>query len=139
MNYGQTAIGEVRVIANYLGINPWEFESPFVLAILFVYQCIWYIVLWRFVTREYFSQKNIEFESPFVLRKNKIYEVICMYLTLEIRYSLQTKRFVGVRISFCPSYLYTIQRMQICMYNGDSSLSTNQKVCWSSNLLLSLE
>ena len=53
MNYGQTAIGEVRVIANYLGINPWEFESPF------------------------------------VLRKNKIYEVICMYLTLEIRYSLQ--------------------------------------------------
>lgn len=25
------------------------------------------------------------------------------------------------------------------MYNGDSSLSTNQKVCWSSNLLLSLE
>ena len=30
MNYGQTAIGEVRVIANYLGINPWEFESPFV-------------------------------------------------------------------------------------------------------------
>lgn len=31
MNYGQTAIGEVRVIANYLGINPWEFESPFVL------------------------------------------------------------------------------------------------------------
>lgn len=33
MNYGQTAIGEVRVIANYLGINPWEFESPFVLAI----------------------------------------------------------------------------------------------------------
>ena len=22
MNYGQTAIGEVRVIANYLGINP---------------------------------------------------------------------------------------------------------------------
>lgn len=33
MNYGQTAIGEVRVIANYLGINPWEFESPFVLVI----------------------------------------------------------------------------------------------------------
>lgn len=31
MNYGQTAIGEVRVIANYLGRNPWEFESPFVL------------------------------------------------------------------------------------------------------------
>lgn len=31
MIYGQTAIGEVRVIANYLGINPWEFESPFVL------------------------------------------------------------------------------------------------------------
>lgn len=25
------------------------------------------------------------------------------------------------------------------MYNGDSSLSTNQKVCWSSNLLLSLK
>ena len=35
MNYGQTAIGEVRVIANYLGINPWEFESPFVLAIIY--------------------------------------------------------------------------------------------------------
>lgn len=35
MIYGQTAIGEVRVIANYLGINPWEFESPFVLIILY--------------------------------------------------------------------------------------------------------
>lgn len=69
MNYGQTAIGEVRVIANYLGINPWEFESPFVLE-----------------------------------KKNENYEVICMYITLEIRHSLQTKRFVGVRISFCPSY-----------------------------------
>lgn len=78
MNYGQTAIGEVRVIANYLGINPWEFESPF------------------------------------VLRKNKIYEVICMYLTLEIRYSLQTKRFVGVRISFCPYYfIYNIENINM--------------------------
>lgn len=28
---GQTAIGEVRIIANYLGYYPWEFESPFVL------------------------------------------------------------------------------------------------------------
>ena len=35
MNYGQTAIGEVRVIANYLGRNPWEFESPFVLVIIY--------------------------------------------------------------------------------------------------------
>mgnify|MGYP001507595701 FL=1 len=55
MNYGQTAIGEVRVIANYLGINPWEFESPFVLE-----------------------------------KKNENYEVICMYITLEIRHSLQS-------------------------------------------------
>lgn len=38
------------------------------------------------------------------LKKNENYEVICMYITLEIRHSLQTKRFVGVRISFCPSY-----------------------------------
>ena len=34
---GQTAIGEVRVIANYLGIYPWEFESPFVLYINIMY------------------------------------------------------------------------------------------------------
>ena len=50
MNYGQTAIGEVRVIANYLGINPWEFESPFVLKNEIwsgMYICILH---WRFVT-----------------------------------------------------------------------------------------
>lgn len=68
MNYGQTAIGEVRVIANYLGINPWEFESPFVLAIYIQYRECRYVCI------------------------------------MEIRHSLQTKRFVGVRISFCPSY-----------------------------------
>ena len=79
MNYGQTAIGEVRVIANYLGINPWEFESPF------------------------------------VLRKNKIYEVICMYLTLEIRYSLQTHRFVEVRISL--SLITNIIKIYRTKYN----------------------
>lgn len=69
MNYGQTAIGEVRVIANYLGINPWEFESPFVLFIC-IYNIYIYttFVVWRFDTREYSSQKNIEFESPFVLK-----------------------------------------------------------------------
>ena len=44
MNYGQTAIGEVRVIANYLGINPWEFESPFVLAIFILYISIYGIL-----------------------------------------------------------------------------------------------
>ena len=44
MNYGQTAIGEVRVIANYLGINPWEFESPFVLLIcIYTYKYLYYI------------------------------------------------------------------------------------------------
>lgn len=44
MNYGQTAIGEVRVIANYLGINPWEFESPFVLFIcIYTYKYLYYI------------------------------------------------------------------------------------------------
>ena len=41
MNYGQTAIGEVRVIANYLGINPWEFESPFVLETRYGVVCIY--------------------------------------------------------------------------------------------------
>lgn len=68
MNYGQTAIGEVRVIANYLGINPWEFESPFVLVIYIQYRECKYVCI------------------------------------MEIRHSLQTHRFVGVRISFCPSY-----------------------------------
>ncbi len=56
MNYGQTAIGEVRVIANYLGINPWEFESPFVLENeIWKYVYIYVLLHWRFVTREYFS------------------------------------------------------------------------------------
>lgn len=45
MNYGQTAIGEVRVIANYLGINPWEFESPFVLAIYIQYRECRYVCI----------------------------------------------------------------------------------------------
>lgn len=63
MNYGQTAIGEVRVIANYLGINPWEFESPFVLVIYIQYRECKYVCI------------------------------------MEIRHSLQTHRFVEVRIS----------------------------------------
>lgn len=51
MNYGQTAIGEVRVIANYLGINPWEFESPFVLTNeIWKYVYIYVLLHWRFVT-----------------------------------------------------------------------------------------
>ena len=88
MNYGQTAIGEVRVIANYLGINPWEFESPFVLTNeIWKYVYIYVLLHWRFVTL--CNRRLPEFESPFVLeKKNENYEVICMYITLEIRHSL---------------------------------------------------
>lgn len=49
-----------------------------------------------------------------------------MYIILEIRHSLQTYRFVGVRISFCPYYFIYNKKNIICMYNGDSSLSANQ-------------
>lgn len=67
MNYGQTAIGEVRVIANYLGINPWEFESPFVLTNeIWKYVYIYVLLHWRFVTH-YKPIGLLEFESPFSL------------------------------------------------------------------------
>lgn len=65
LNYGQTAIGEVRVIANYLGINPWEFESPFVLRMKYGSGMYIYIIHWRFVTL--CNRRLPEFESPFVL------------------------------------------------------------------------
>lgn len=67
MNYGQTAIGEVRVIANYLGINPWEFESPFVLTNKIRK---WYVYIHTTLEIRHslnFTIVKLEFESPFVL------------------------------------------------------------------------
>ena len=69
MNYGQTAIGEVRVIANYLGRNPWEFESPFVLTNKRRSGIYIYIIYWRFVTH-YEPIGLWKFESFFVLSEN---------------------------------------------------------------------
>ena len=81
MNYGQTAIGEVRVIANYLGINPWEFESPFVLTNeIWKYVYIYVLLHWRFVTL--CNQKLPEFESPFVLSIIYIQIRECRYVCI---------------------------------------------------------
>ena len=88
MNYGQTAIGEVRVIANYLGINPWEFESPFVLTNeIWKYVYIYVLLHWRFVTL--CNRRLPEFESPFVLAIYIQYRECRYVCIMEIRHSLQ--------------------------------------------------
>lgn len=68
MNYGQTAIGEVRVIANYLGINPWEFESPFVLRKKIMKHIYIYVYdIGDSILVNFILENEVEFESPFVL------------------------------------------------------------------------
>ena len=87
MNYGQTAIGEVRVIANYLGINPWEFESPFVLKIRYGVVSIY---------RLYIGDSSLTttigcWSSNLLLSYLLVFCIseYILYYTMEIRYSLQ--------------------------------------------------